>query len=247
MFLAVLGVLRRGVLPRGAFELFAIIAIGVFGPLGGAICQVASDLMAARRARLLHVWDYTVLAGIGLGLLVAGMALFHASNGDSIHVFGNRTFDIAGASAVLLVIIYALRDGIGIHLSKQSARSEVVGNELSTRDRAFAAGGLALMFLQALIIGLWEFGDSVVAGKPMWSALAGAVAIGGLGVVLGLALLRGNGLAPRGARLLLQLMVAGGFLAIGMSLLGLWQRESWQVIADIIISLAILMVLARRA
>jgi len=54
-------------------------------------------------------------------MVVAGEALFHASGKQSdIDMFKNRTFDIAGAFIVLLVLVYAVSKNFAHFLSRQT-------------------------------------------------------------------------------------------------------------------------------
>ncbi len=115
--MAALGVLRDSF----AFTLFAGVAIVVFGPVGGMISQAGHDLFMARRLRLLHIWDFLVFAVIAVALVVAGEALFHASDkqGD-IDAFKNRTFDMSGAFILLMVLVYAASKNLAHLLSRQT-------------------------------------------------------------------------------------------------------------------------------
>jgi hypothetical protein len=71
--------------------------------------------------RLLHVWDYLVFAAIAIALVVAGEALFHASGKQAdIDVFKNRTFDIAGAFIILMLLVYAISKNLAHLLSRQT-------------------------------------------------------------------------------------------------------------------------------
>jgi hypothetical protein len=117
ILLAALGVLQDSF----TFWLFAGIAVVVFGPVGGMVSQAAHDMIEAGRLRLLHVWDYLVFAAIAIALVVAGEALFHASGKQAdIDVFKNRTFDIAGAFIILMLLVYAISKNLAHLLSRQT-------------------------------------------------------------------------------------------------------------------------------
>lgn len=104
-----------------AFWLFTGIAVVVFGPVGGMVSQAAYDLFVAGRLRLLRVWDVLVFAAIAIALVVAGEALFHASDKQAdIDMFKNRTFDIAGAFIVLMLFVYAISKNLAPLLSQQT-------------------------------------------------------------------------------------------------------------------------------
>lgn len=106
---------------RLAFYLFGGVAVFVFGPVGGAVFQAAHDLFIAGRLGLLRVWDFLVFAAIAVALVVAGEALFHAPGSQAdIHVFQNRTFDIAVAFVALMLVIYAISKNLGPLLSFQT-------------------------------------------------------------------------------------------------------------------------------
>lgn len=223
------------------FWFFACIAVVVFGPVGGLIFQVIYDLFAAHRLRLLRVWDFAFFAAIVVALFIAGFALSSDKKTD-IDVFKNQTFDIAGAFVLLLVLVYALCDIIANFSTRQLSRTEAV-NALPQHIRAFAAGGFTLMVFQGLVQGLCEFGVSIITGKPAWLILAGSIVFGGIGIALGLALLAGSSLALRWVRFLLFLAVAGGFLSFAMSMFKIWPSQNWQDAADVIVSLALLILL----
>jgi hypothetical protein len=117
ILLAALGVLQDSF----TFWFFACIAGVVFGPVGGMISQAIHDLFVARRLRLLYVWDYLVLTAIGVALVVAGFALFHTTGKKSdIDMFKNRTFDVAGASVILILLVYAISKNFVNFLSRQT-------------------------------------------------------------------------------------------------------------------------------
>ncbi len=103
------------------FWLFTGIAVAVFGPVGGMVSQAAHDLFVAGRLQLLHVWDFLVFTAIAIVLVVAGEALFHASGQRAdIDMLKNRTFDIAGAFIILMVLVYAISKNLGPLLSRQT-------------------------------------------------------------------------------------------------------------------------------
>ena len=117
ILLAALGVLQDSF----TFWLFACIAGVVFGPVGGMISQAIHDLFVARRLRLLHVWDYLVFTAIAVALVVAGFALFHTSGKKSdVDMFKNRTVDVAGASVILILLVYAISKNFVNFLSRQT-------------------------------------------------------------------------------------------------------------------------------
>lgn len=112
--LSALGVLQDSF----ALCLFGGVAVFVFGPVGGATFQAVHDLWIAGRLRLLHIWDFLVFAAIIVALVVAGEALFHAQDKEAeIHIFRNRTFDLAVAFVALMLLIYAISKNLGPLLS----------------------------------------------------------------------------------------------------------------------------------
>ncbi len=117
VLLAALGVLQDSF----TFWFFAGIAVVVFSPVGGMISQTIHDLFVARRLRLLHVWDFLVFTAIAIALVIAGEALFHASGKQSdVDMFKNRTFDLAGAFIILMVLVYAVSKNLTHLLSRQT-------------------------------------------------------------------------------------------------------------------------------
>lgn len=230
-----------------SFWFFVCVAFVVFGPVGGVLLQAIHDLFTARRLRLLSIWDYTIFTAIGVALLIAGFVLFRTSGKNSdIDVFKNRTFDIAGALVVLLVMIYALRDSISTFSARQLSHAEAMSVLPPPHIRAFAAGAFTFIFFQGVVQGLCEFVSSVVAGKPTWPLLAGSIVFGGVGIALGLSLLAGSSRALRWVRLLLLLAVAGGGIGFVLSVLHIWSPQNGKVMADVIISLALLILLSRK-
>jgi low affinity Fe/Cu permease len=117
IFCAVLGIFQDSF----TFWFFTGIAVIVFGPVGGMVSQAAHDLFVAGRLRLLHVWDFLVFTAIAIALVVAGEALFHASGKQAdIDMFKNRTFDIAGAFIILMLLVYAISKNLAHLLSRQT-------------------------------------------------------------------------------------------------------------------------------
>ncbi|HEX3798457.1 MAG TPA: hypothetical protein VH413_07115 [Verrucomicrobiae bacterium] len=105
IFCAALGIFQNSF----TFWFFAGIGVVVFGPVGGMISQASHDLFVARRLRLIHLWDFLAFAAIAIAFVVAGEALFHAPGKESdINMFKNRTFDIAGAFVMLMVLVYSI-------------------------------------------------------------------------------------------------------------------------------------------
>ena len=242
IFLAVLGIFHDSY----TFWFFVCVALVVFGPVGGAIFQVVHDVIAVSRLRLFRVWDYSVFVAIAVASVVAGFALFHASGKNlEINPFKNRTFDAAGAFMVMVVLVYAAWQKIGHFFSPHLFHTEAVSLTLPHNIRAFVAGGFTFMFFQGLVLGLFESLASIVAGKPAWLMLAGSVVFGGVGVALGLALLKGSPGALRVVRLLLLLTVAGGSIGFVMSILQVLPHQSWSEIADVLVSLALLIVISK--
>lgn len=223
------------------------VAFIVLGPIGGTVCQVAHDLIAARRLRLLGFWDYAILLSIGVAQVVAGFALFHSPDGESpIDSLKNKTFVRATWAIVLLIAVYAARRKILHYLSQQTFRVTALDNELRGRIRIFAAGAFTLMFFQELLIGSCQFGEGIIRGRFMWVAFICNLIVSGTGITLGLALLRGSRRAMGGARFLLALIAAGGAIAILMSILGTWPHPGRQDIIDVIASVAILILFTSR-
>ncbi len=115
--LAILGVLNDSF----AFLLFAGIAVFIFVPMGGMIFQAIHDLFVARHLGLFRVWDFLAFTAIAIALVVAGEALFHTSGKQSdVNMFQNRTFDIAGAFIILMVLIYAASKNFTLFSSRQT-------------------------------------------------------------------------------------------------------------------------------
>jgi hypothetical protein len=103
------------------FWFFVSIDIIVFGLVGGLIFQAIHDLFIALRLRSVHVWDFLVFTAIAIALVVAGEALFHASGKQAdVDMFKNRTFDIAGAFILLLLLVYAISKNLASLLSRQT-------------------------------------------------------------------------------------------------------------------------------
>ncbi|GEM_PF-3010950 len=55
-----------------AFWLFACVAVGMVGPVGGLFVQAIHDLLIARRLRLVRSWDFLLLITIVAAFFVAG-------------------------------------------------------------------------------------------------------------------------------------------------------------------------------
>jgi hypothetical protein len=228
------------------FWFFAFVAVIVFGPIGGVIFQVAHDLIAARRLGLLHVWDYAVFGMIAGALLIAGFALYHTPEMNPGNQLKNGTFVLAVEFVAAVVLAYAVCRSIARYVSRQPLYTQALRDRLPQNIRAFAAGGFTFMFFQGLVLGLFESLSSIVAGKPAWLMLAASIVFGGVGVTLGLALLRGSPGALRVVRLLLLLTVAGGSIGFVMSILQVLPHQSWNEIADVLVSLALLIVINKQ-
>jgi len=224
----------------------APMAVVILGPLGGAVSQVTCDLIVARRLRLLHLWEYSILLSIGVALVVASFGLFHSSD-KALDPFKNKTFAWATSVVIALVVVYAMRKKVLDYLSQHTFRAEVLDNESTSRIRIFAAGAFSFMFFRELLNGFCEIRNGIVAGKPMWFAFVCDLILSGIGIALGLALLKGNRRAITGARFLLSLIVAGGCVAVVMSILGAWPRLGDQDIIDVIMSAAILALLTTKS
>ena len=221
--------------------------MAVFGPVGGASFQVVHDVIAVSRLGLFRVWDYSVFAAIVVASVVAGFALFHAS-GKNLEMgpFKNRTFAAAEAFVVMVILVYAACHKIGHFFSPHLFHTEAVSLTLPDNIRAFVAGGFTFMLFQGLVLGLFESLASIAAGKPAWLMLVGSVVFGGVGVTLGLALLKGSPGALRVVRLLLLLTLAGGSIGFVMSILQVLPHQNWNEIADVLVSLALLIVINKR-
>jgi hypothetical protein len=125
IFWAELGILR------GSFEVFVFgaFAIIIIGPVCGAACQAAHDLVAACRLGLLCVWDFFVFAAIGIALIAAGEALYYGyhkqASVDQI-LFKNHTFDLAVACVLLMLVVYAMSKSDIDWLSPQTWKGAVM-------------------------------------------------------------------------------------------------------------------------
>jgi hypothetical protein len=144
------------------FWFFTGIAVVVFGPVGGMVCQAAHDLFVAGRLRLLHVWDFLVFNAIAIALVVAGEALFHASGKQSdIDMFENRTFDIAGAFIILMVLVYAISKNPVNLLSRQAWLAILLTLALLAACTVIHwLTGFDLSWMMVVVTGLWAAIDS---------------------------------------------------------------------------------------
>ena len=156
--LAALGVLQDSF----AFYLFTGVAVIVFGPVGGMVSQAAHDLIVAGRLRLIHVWDFLVFSAIAIALVVAGEALFHASaRQGNIHMFKNRTFDIAGAFIIFMVIVYAISKNLARLLSWHTWLAILLTIALLAVCAAiYELTGLDLSWIMIIGTALWAAIDS---------------------------------------------------------------------------------------
>ena len=142
------------------FWFFACIDIIVFGLVGGLIFQAIHDLFVARRLRLFHVWDFFVFTAIAAALVIAGLALFHSSDKD-IDPFKNRTFHIAGAFVIVVLLVYAISKNIARFLSWQTwiAILFTVGL-LAVCGAVYKLTGFDLSWIMVLGTALWAAIDS---------------------------------------------------------------------------------------
>ena len=186
---------------------------------------------------------YVVFAGIGVGIVAAGVALYD-SNGDPVELTKNRGFDTAVICVGLLIFVYALREKLAYFASRPSSNKKSDSGTIPPRIRAFIAGGFTLMFFQGMVQGIWRFAASALEGKPEWLLLSISLGLGGFGVAVGLGLLTGGPRALQWARTWLALGVAGGCFGWVLSMLHILPPENAAESADVITSLALLFLLA---
>lgn len=236
LFLAALGILRDQI----SIQFFGCIAVVIFGPIGGLVFQAFHDLLAAHRLRMIRAWDVGALVAVIAGLFIAGCALFSsAKKTEDIDPFRSEGFDIAAGFVVLVVVVYAL-GGKVISSSSQRSDASSPRDTLPEHIRAFVAGAFALMSLQDLVQGTWQFVASMAAGRPEWLVLALTCALGGGSVALALALFSGRPRALHWIQTLLALSVAGSCCWWICSRLGLVPAQGRSAATAAIVSLLLL-------
>ena len=98
ILLSVLGVLGD----RLALWLFACVALGVVGPVGGLFLQAIHDLFLAWRLRQLRIWDFFMLVAIIAAFFLTGYVALHTQGQSRAHW-------VAGVFVYLLIFAYAKR------------------------------------------------------------------------------------------------------------------------------------------
>jgi hypothetical protein len=200
----------------------------------------------ARKVRAFRALDYSAFVAIGAALCYAGVALYTTPN-IPLDPFKVRGFTAGTAFAAFVILAYAAREKVGA-LRRPGAAPRPHGLPRHHRPpglREFAAGALTCMFVVGLVEGVYAFGQSVAAGNPAWLPFAASVVLGGLGIALGVGLFAGMPLALRIVWPLLLMSVAGGILAAAASFMGIPWAFDGQLIADVVVSLGVLLLISR--